>query len=242
MNVLLHRDLSNPAHLTNVHLHHCIEYPANGNSFFASGLPTEVMLQPKDPSIHKPLSISRMLDKKLRWMTLGGQYDWTDKQYPKATPPEFPHDIKNLLMNLFPDTTPEAAIVNLYSPSDTLSMHRDVSEESDRPLISISIGCDGLFVIGFDPETEEGTGKHAVIRLRSGDAVYMAGKSRYAWHGVPSIIPQTCPRDLQDWPCRETTALETGVPAMYEHWRGWLAGKRINLNVRQMKNNNFDIV
>ncbi|KAK2778884.1 hypothetical protein FQN53_001620 [Emmonsiellopsis sp. PD_33] len=176
---------------------------------------------PKDPSIHKPLSIQSFLDRKLRWMTLGGQYNWTDKRYPEETPPPFPEDIAKLLHTIFPDTNAEAAIVNLYSPNDTLSVHRDVSEECDTGLISISFGCDGLFMVGH----EDGAGCE-VIRLRSGDAVYMTGSSRFAWHGVPRIIPSTCPGWLVDWP---------GSSPQFERWRGWISNKRINLNVRQMK-------
>lgn len=112
----------------------------------------------------------------------------------------------------------EAAIVNLYSPGDTLSLHRDVSEECAAPLVSISLGCDAVFVCGLDGENEL-----AVMRLRSGDAVLMSDESRYAWHGVPKIVEGTCPVWMEDWPGEE-----------FEEWTGWMKGKRVNLNVRQM--------
>ncbi len=154
---------------------------------------------------------------------MGGQYDWTNKVYPLEQPPEFPADVADLLGSLFPDMVPQAAIVNLYSPGDTLSLHRDVSEEIDRGLVSISLGCDAIFVIGLHNE-QSGETRSAVLRLRSGDAVYMKGESRFAWHGVPSIIPSTCPDYLSDWPGDQFPA-----------WKGWMQGKRINLNVRQMR-------
>ena len=144
---------------------------------------------------------------------------------------------------------PEAAIVNLYSPGDTLSMHRDVSEQCDTGLVSVSIGCDAIFVIGLDGlasqqegeddpsemgceqdgdgDNEELGTRVIALRLRSGDAVYMTGASRFAWHGVPKIISGTCPVWLKDWPAEE------GMDR-FEAWRGWMEGKRINLNVRQM--------
>ncbi|KAK2786284.1 hypothetical protein FQN52_007875 [Onygenales sp. PD_12] len=140
---IFHRDLSNERHQTNIHLHYNIPYPAfqetprdssqtdgsvfaqKRGSFFEEDPSREVV--PKDPSIHKPLSIQSFLDRKLRWMTLGGQYNWTYKRYPKETPPPFPEDIAKLLHTIFPDTNAEAAIVNLYSPNDTLSVHRDFS-------------------------------------------------------------------------------------------------------------------
>jgi alkylated DNA repair protein alkB family protein 1 len=105
-----------------------------------------------------------------------------------------------------------------------LSLHRDVSEECDRPLVSISLGCDAIFMTGLED------GKGLAIRLRSGDALVMSGPARYAWHGVPQILPGTCPEWMADWPYRE----DGSDGETYEHWKGWMARKRINLNVRQM--------
>lgn len=165
-------------------------------------------------------------------MTLGGQYDWTNKVYPAEAPPPFPSDIKQLIEDVFPMTA-EAAIVNLYSPGDTLSLHRDVSEECNQPLVSISIGCDGVFVVGLNSSGTNGEPSIATIRLRSGDAVLMSGESRFAWHGVPKVLEETCPAWLEAWPCQ--TAKEDGdCDDSFQHWKGWMKGKRINLNVRQM--------
>lgn len=229
---LLHRDLSNPQHLTNIHLFHEMEYankcrdPSKqaseaNESFFATD--TNAALQPKDPAMHRPLNIAQMLRRKLRWITLGGQYDWTAKAYPSEQPPAFPQDIAGLLRAFFPTVNAQAAIVNLYTPGDTLSVHRDVSEACDRDLISISIGCDALFLVG----NEDGS-RTATIRLHSGDAVLMSGPSRYAWHAVPRVIAETCPNALSDWP-------GTSPDPRIQQWTGWLRSKRINLNVRQMK-------
>ncbi|OQO13406.1 hypothetical protein B0A48_01634 [Cryoendolithus antarcticus] len=212
-----HRDLSNPQHLTNVHTHYDVPTTSARSSYFspaAQGL----IFSPRDPAIHKPITTQQFLDKKLRWMTLGGQYDWTNKVYPAGLPPPFPSDIKQLIESLFPMKA-EAAIVNLYSPGDTLSLHRDVSEECDQPLASISLGCEGIFLVGLDD------GRAVTLRLRSGDAVLMSGDSRFAWHGVPKVVADTCPEWMQDWPAGG---------GQFEEWRGWMAGKRINLNVRQM--------
>lgn len=219
---LLHRDLSNPRHKTNLHLHHAIQYPADGASFFSQD-PQSVCFLSKDGNSKKNLDIKRSLEKKMRWMTLGGQYDWTNKEYPPEEPPDFPEDIAKFIGGIFTDMEPQAAIVNLYSPGDTLSMHRDVSEEVDRGLVSVSLGCDAIFIIGLHDGRFEET-KSAVLRLNSGDAVYMTGESRFAWHGVPWIIPDTCPTYFEDWPGE-------GFPL----WKGWMKGKRIILNVRQMR-------
>lgn len=254
---LMHRDLSDQRHRTNIHMHYDVPYPpghstsevadpdsttlsagkgdhSTDTSFFTYTPTSATRFLPKDPTVHKPLDINQVMQKKLRWTTLGGQYDWTRKIYPDEEPPAFPPDLADLLEGLFPEMKAQAAIVNLYSPGDTLSLHRDVSEECDRGLVSISLGCDCLFVIGLDAEGRSeaqslpaSQARCVVVRLRSGDAVYMSKEARFAWHGVPKIIPDTCPAYLRDWPANAS--------GDYEAWRGWMDGKRINLNVRQMR-------
>ncbi|KAK0120195.1 hypothetical protein ONS95_011601 [Cadophora gregata] len=235
---LFHRDLSDPMHKTNLHLHYDVNYPGSQpsenvnstseldatsteqSSFFGDP-PDRVAFVPKDPQEHKPITIKAALKKKLRWMTLGGQYDWTAKAYPTEAPPPFPSDIASFIHKLFPTMEPQAAIINVYSPGDTLSMHRDVSEKVHKGLVSISIGCDAIFIIGLADKDHPPVCE--VLRLRSGDAVYMTGQSRLAWHGVASILPDTCPEYLEEWPGEA-----------YPEWRGWMKDKRINLNIRQM--------
>lgn len=221
LNKLLHRDLSNPEHNTNMHLHYDMTDTQDGRSVYNLNPTTEI--QPLNSATHKTMTVQRMLEKKLRWVTLGGQYDWTIKAYPDEKPPPFPQDIAALLQGIFLDVDPQAAILNLYSPGDTLSVHQDVSEECDRGLVSISIGCDAVFLLG----NTDGS-KTATIRLRSGDAILMSGKARYAWHAVPRVIANTCPQELAYWPSEK----EGGN---YQHWKCWLEKKRINLNVRQMR-------
>jgi DNA alkylation damage repair protein AlkB len=163
-------------------------------------------------------------------VTLGGQYDWTNRVYPGERPPQFPEDVAGFLETLFPETRAQAAIVNFYTPGDTMMMHRDVSEETDKGLVSVSLGCEGLFMIapnkGAEGEGGEGEKEYLLLRLRSGDAIYMTKESRFAWHGVPKVLKGTCPDYLEDWPAED---------GKYEEWKGWMSNKRINLNVRQMR-------
>lgn len=215
------RDLLNPIHQTNMHLHYDVQYPDafSSKSFF--DLAKDTAFMPKNSLSHRPLSIHDILEKKLRWLTLGGQYDWTRKLYPDdLPPPPFPDDLKQLLESIF-RMKAEAAIVNLYSLGDTLSLHRDLSEMCDQPLVSLSLGCDCIFVIGL--EQKDGMCSTAAFTLHSGDVVLMSGPSRYAWHGVPKVFPDTCPQWLQSWP-----------GAQHPEWQGWMGRKRININVRQM--------
>lgn len=240
---LLHRDLSDRQHQTNLHKHYHVPYDALlsrvrlghdlvGLSFFDQPAESDLAFEPIDPKVHKVLSIGQVLNKKLRWITLGGQYDWTAKAYPDETPPGFPADIAGMIRTAFPDTNPEAAICNVYSPGDTLSLHRDVSEQAHTGLVSISIGCDALFVVGLGEgegdEDAQVRSRHVVVRLTSGSTVYMSGPSRHAWHGVPRVIEDTCPKGLASWPWKQD---EEG---RFAGWQGWLGGKRVNLNVRQM--------
>ncbi|KAH6618206.1 hypothetical protein B0J18DRAFT_273833 [Chaetomium sp. MPI-SDFR-AT-0129] len=260
LNHLVHRDLSNPVHQTNLHLHYDLPYPpppsqpdpsaaASFSSSFFTYPPTTPTptFTPKDATIHKPLTIKQVLERRLHWVTLGGQYDWTNRVYPDASSsssstseadvlPRFPGDVAGFLQTLFPATEAQAAIVNFYTPGDTMMMHRDVSEETDKGLVSVSLGCEGLFMIAPNKEEEGGEGgsgnenrdgkEFLLLRLRSGDAIYMTGESRFAWHGVPKVLKGTCPGYLEDWPA------EGG---QFEEWKGWMRNKRINLNVRQMR-------
>ena len=250
---LMHGVLADERHKTNVHLHYKITYDATcgkeniyqqiatsnlsskTTSFFNISPDSSHLFMPINPDLHKPITVSQFLERKLRWLTLGGQYDWTAKAYPAEEPPAFPEDIAALISDLFPAMRPQAAILNIYTPGDKLSMHRDVSEESDKGLVSISIGCDGLFVVGLE-DRENNDICHITIRLRSGDAIYMSGPSRFAWHGVPKIIPDSCPHWLRDWPEEPSSETCEDSPSReYKAWRGWMSTKRINLNVRQMK-------
>ncbi|KAI9894414.1 MAG: hypothetical protein M1814_003171 [Vezdaea aestivalis] len=243
---LFHRDLGNPRHKTNLHLHHNVIYPSDRvtstktsrdgvsrPSFFAFPSSDEPYMTPRDPSSHGSISLTQFLSKKLRWITLGGQYNWTSKEYPKEEGPDFPPDIGRLVQGLFQDIKPEAAIVNVYSPGDTLSLHRDVSEECNQPLVSISLGCDCIFLVGI----EQGESKKlswAALKLRSGDALYMADDARFAWHGVPKIFSGTCPSSLEAWPSSQSESMDPHAVDQFSSWKGWLANKRVNLNVRQV--------
>jgi hypothetical protein len=97
--------------------------------------------------------------------------------------------------------------------------------QADRPLVSISLGCDALFIVGRPRSNvsplEEYYDYH-LIKLHSGDLLVMKDDARYAWHGVRKIIPDTCPDYLRDcFPDRP-------------QWKDFMASRRININVRQM--------
>ena len=242
---LLHGNLANPQHKTNVHAHYSLPYEAcskpeapagssreaSSASFFHLSPESPVPFLPLHHSTHKSFTVRQFLSSKLRWMTLGGQYDWTAKRYPSDKAPTFPKDLAYLVETLFPQVKAEAAIMNVYTPGDFLSVHRDVSEESSNGLISISLGCDGIFIVGIQSDGDLEP-QCAIIRLRSGDAILMSGHARFAWHGLPQVMPNTCPGWLLDWPA--DTECRSPEEDSFAPWRGWMASKRINLSIRQM--------
>jgi DNA alkylation damage repair protein AlkB len=242
---LFHRELSNPLHKTNVHCDYSIPFPpslpggSHPASFFTYPQSSKVQLfTPLNPhSNRKPINTAQFLQKKLRWLTIGDQYDWNTRAYPSSSPTHFPADIAALVTTLFQNAfKPQSGVVLLYSAKDYMPVHRDVSEECHRGLASFSLGCDGLFILARDkyPDADECNvdreQETVVIRVRSGDVVLMGGQTRWAWHAMPKILSGTCPEWLQDWPVR---GIE-GEPRMYEKWRGYMRGKRLNISCRQV--------
>ncbi|KXL44558.1 hypothetical protein M433DRAFT_50079, partial [Acidomyces richmondensis BFW] len=233
LDCLLHRDLSNPHHQTNIHLHYTVPYPPSTDplqphqhraSFFS---PSATNLEYSPKASHPPLTTHTFLSKKLRWITLGAPYDWTTKTYPPPPHPPFPEDLKRLFYRLFPTTIPDCAIASVYSPGDTLSLHRDVSEAAAprRPLVSVSLGCEAIFLAGADFGEARAHVPCVPIRVRSGDVIVLQGGARGAWHGVPKVLAGTCPAFLREWP---------GPGGEYEAWEGWMEGRRVNFSVRQL--------
>jgi len=243
LNSVMHRDLANPLHKTNLQTDYDIPYPpstSSTGSFF--GYPPhskhEIYRPLKENSNLKQLNSTQFLSKKLRWLTLGSQYDWTTRAYPTTSPTPFPPDISSLVTTLFHSSfTPESGVVLLYSPKGYMPVHRDVSEQCDRGLASFSLGCDGLFILSkeirkegeeVDESNEDREMEMCVLRVRSGDCVWMSEETRWCWHAMPKVMNNTCPEWLADWPA------EKAGPKEYEKWKGYMRGKRLNLSCRQV--------
>lgn len=170
----------------------------------------------------KPTSFDKIRSKQLRWVTLGGQYNWTTKVYPSFTPgsegfPYFPSRLHDLLSRPLFSINPEAAIVNFYSPGDILSPHQDVAELSKEDLVSVSIGLDAIFYVGLNryDDGSDTLSPPLCLMLHSGDVIVMGDESRHAYHGVGKVFANTSP----DLDCK---------------YGDWLRTKRVNINVRQM--------
>ncbi|HUP73529.1 MAG TPA: alpha-ketoglutarate-dependent dioxygenase AlkB [Acidimicrobiales bacterium] len=81
---------------------------------------------------------------------------------------------------------PDAALVNYYDANARLGLHQDQDEHAGAPVVSLSLGDSGIFRFG-NPHTRGRP--YTDLEVRSGDVVVFGGPSRYAYHGVPRILP-----------------------------------------------------
>ena len=118
---------------------------------------------------------------KLRWVTLGYHYNWTERTYNDQNYTQFPTKLGELSRKFssfvgFDKFEPEAAIINFYQTDSTLCGHLDNVEETfDMPIVSISFGNTAVFLIGGQTKDVE----PVPMFVRSGDVVIMSGHSRY---------------------------------------------------------------
>jgi len=127
-------------------------------------------------------------------MTSAGQFGWvsdrTGYRYAAEHPnggewPAIPKPILDIWNRLSgSDRAPECCLINFYGEGARMGMHQD-RDESDfsQPVVSISLGDDGLFRIG----NRERGGKTESLWLNSGDVVVMGGDARLTYHGVDRI-------------------------------------------------------
>ncbi|KAL4238865.1 Nucleic acid dioxygenase alkbh1 [Mactra antiquata] len=128
---------------------------------------------------------------KLRWATLGFQYEWNTKEYFADRIQAFPDDLKHICSYIastlgYSSYSSEAGIVNYYRMESTLMGHTDVSElDKAAPLISFSFGQSCIFLIGGPTKATE----PIPLFLNSGDICLMTGHARLSYHAVPRILP-----------------------------------------------------
>ncbi len=159
----------------------------------------------------------------------------------------FPADIARLVTGLFKNAfKPESGVVLIYGSKDYMPVHRDVSEECERGLASFSFGCDGLFILSRENNRLNGEGavdgennldeeremEMLVLRVRSGDCVWMGGETRWCWHAMPKVMAGTCPNWLEHWPVEKHDSGKGGKE--YQKWKGYMRSKRVNISCRQV--------
>ncbi|KAI3911306.1 hypothetical protein MKW98_010193 [Papaver atlanticum] len=159
----------------------------------------------------------------LQMMCLGINWDPERKVYDSrqsvddAIPPGIPDEFKQIVKravteshalikekhkkcnpeDVIPSMQPDICIINFYSKTGTLGLHKDKDETEESldkglPVVSISIGDSAEFLYGDHGDLE---GANKVI-LESGDVLIFGGKSRHIFHGVKSILPDTAPKAL----------------------------------------------
>lgn len=163
----------------------------------------------------------RTAGKSLRWTTLGIEYNWVTKEYPKTGSP-LPEELRKLaevvcrLLHLPEMSAADATIVNYYPPKSTLSPHVDRSERSTKPLVSLSIGQPAVYLTGGRSLEEP----PIPIWLRNGDVLVMHGEQRFVYHAVPCVAPNS---QRESFVVPESTELEA-----------YLNTSRVNLTIRQV--------
>ena len=132
-------------------------------------------------------------------MTAAGAFGWiTDRQgyrysaqHPKGS--DWPA-IPETILSIWRDVSgvariPECCLVNFYGEGARMGLHQDKDEGSfDWPVVSISLGDDGLFRMGGRARSD----KTQSVWLHTGDVVVMAGDARLAHHGVDRIRFGSC--------------------------------------------------
>ena len=127
-------------------------------------------------------------------MTSAGRYGWfSDRsgyryvsQHPNGSDwPPIPDRVLDIWRAVSGvDRDPDCCLINFYGEGARMGMHQDKDEASfDWPVVSVSLGDDGLFRIG---NTERG-GSTESLWLSSGDVVVMGGAARLTYHGVDRI-------------------------------------------------------
>lgn len=84
--------------------------------------------------------------------------------------------------------TPDTALINFYEGGAKMGMHQDKDEKSGAPVVSLSIGDRCVFRFG---NTESRGRPYTDVELSSGDLFVFGGPSRFAFHGVPKVYPDT---------------------------------------------------
>lgn len=131
-------------------------------------------------------------------MTSAGSYGWyADRRGYRYVPthpdgqvwPDIPASVLAIWGEITGlDRRPDCCLINWYGDAARMGMHQDRDEtDFSWPVLSISLGDDGLFRIG----NQTRGGKTESIWLQSGDVVLMGGEARLTYHGLDRIRPGT---------------------------------------------------
>lgn len=148
------------------------------------------LFSPVTPS-GKPMSVRMTSAGDLGWVAdrRGYRYGAT---HPNGSPwPAIPQRVLDIWRAVVPQARdPQSCLVNYYPPDAKMGLHQDRDEaDFSQPVLSISLGDDGLFRIG---GLTRG-GPTQSLWLRSGDVMVMGGDARLRFHGIDKIADGTSP-------------------------------------------------
>lgn len=246
----LHECLA-PPNCTNLHAHWDVNKRAELDTIWQRDGPA---LDDPNTGLSRSSTLSRV-----RWATLGYQYNWTERSYSKSNFVPFPARLSAFARELALrcssgfDMHAEAAIVNFYPEGQVMGGHQDDGEEAlESPVVSLSIGSPCVFLLGGRDKDEA----PLALLLRSGDVLILGGESRLRYHGVPRVWVQAkgppaylhpdskacavhtsaCPAFLEPESTGDEVECLCGCVSVTEVRRAlrYLQSARINMNLRQV--------
>jgi hypothetical protein len=144
-----------------------------------------------------------------------------------------PAKLQKLLDETLPERTEQPHKAVFSSAADRATSLRKVGG-SHNHIANVSLGCDGIFVVGSDSDDSSDEPQPAAIHLRSGDVLMLSGTNASTWYGLARVLEGTSQSWEQSWPCWQ---LQGGPPqfqglgreGMDFSWKGCMKGKRIDL-------------
>lgn len=135
----------------------------------------------------QPFSVRQMNLGPLGWVSDRRGYRYQDR-HPVSNEdwPRMPTAVLEIWCQLIPDApAPECCLVNHYTDSAKMGLHRDADEDDQTtPILSVSLGAPARFRLG---GPKKGDPARSIV-LRHGDVLVMNGPSRRHHHGVDRLI------------------------------------------------------
>ena len=137
----------------------------------------------------RPMSVRMTSAGRFGWVSDRRGYRYSETHPAGGSWPPIPQSVLDIWRAVSgTDRSPECCLVNFYAEGARMGLHQD-RDEADfaQPVVSISLGDDGLFRIG----NETRGGATQSLWLRSGDVLVMGGSARLLYHGIDRIAPGT---------------------------------------------------
>ncbi|MEY8828727.1 alpha-ketoglutarate-dependent dioxygenase AlkB [Sedimentitalea sp. XS_ASV28] len=142
------------------------------------------LFQPETP-YGRPMSVRMTSAGRLGWYSDQRGYRYAPRHPGGAEWPAIPEVILTIWREVTGlERQPDCCLINWYGEGARMGLHQDRDEaDFSWPVVSISLGDDGLFRIG-NPTRG---GSTESLWLTSGDVVVMGGAARLTYHGIDRI-------------------------------------------------------